>query len=220
MDEENIIKLLKSENQLLRQAIIGLVKETGVLFCFSCFNSGKKEDYYATTCKRCGEWTCDNCSGIHREVNKYNTEVEVNRIEYCCPCYEQIKDKDKIIQMKLLENIEPINYDRFNTVFKIYDVIDNITDMINDFFGGGEYYQYEINYLNLLKSPEGHCQIGFYFDLMEEFLDRADDIPLDELKEDLASYLYNAIDGFHFDADSAYINPGETEETITLYLEF
>lgn len=226
-EEFNETQLLTTENQLLREAIIGLANETDFLFCFSCFNYGKRGDYYATTCVRCEEWTCEDCTGIYTNSCTQNQTNSTNMsgIEYCGPCHEQIKDKDKIVQMTIVEEnsegeLIPLDWNRFQSNFND-NAIDHITDMINDFFESGEYFHTGIHHLNLYKNLEGHCQVGFYFETKEEYQDIIDeDVSLDELKDDLACHLYDGIDGFHFEADSPFRNPGETDETITLHLEF
>ena len=237
----NETKLLTTENQLLRQAIVSLSFDSDIMFCFSCFNYGKKEEYVATTCVRCGEWTCNQCSGVHN-VN-HNKETEPTEfLEYCGLCYEQIKDVTNIVVCAIFDkNNEPVDWNSLKELFYTNELIDYMVDIINDYCETGEHYQYEICYLNLFVK-NNQCQIGFYFNIMNDVSDDdnsdndisdndvSDDDNSDnsdnertepnndELIDDLRSYLYDGIDGFNFESGSECLKLDVTEDII-LYLE-
>ncbi len=203
-----------TEVMALRLAIVGLAAEAGFKFCHGCNTFGKISEYYATVCYRCGEWTCDDCSGIcnrdnmNRVIENYNNNDKYQIIfEYCTPCNNEIDTKRKVDIMTIIdrETSKPLNWDKFNIIFNKDLTVDYMLDVINDYFESGINYKYNINLLNLYRSNLNECCIGIYFDLKNEYKDEPDDVQLDELVKELSSYIYSEIDGFNFTSGSEYV---------------
>ena len=225
------IGILKAENIFLRQIITELASDNGYNFCYSCYNYGKADKFNIRDCILCNQKICDNCVTQSDKSDPTDLTDPTDNSDltdptdptYCESCYEHIKDMKRVtltlnlqsVNTNVTNNIPLMNWEQFDKIFVNRDrTIDYIVDIINDQFENGNNYQYELNVLNTFENTTG-CYIQFYFDLTDPSDDP--DSSVDELVDELMSYLYE-IDGFCFDPDSEYINPGSIDKEIILDL--
>ena len=197
---------------LLRQAVAGLAGDAGYLFCYSCNNYGKIGEYYATICNGCNEWTCEDCTEV-----KYHT-INNHELELCDPCYHVLKDVVVLLKVWDYQNNKYLDWSQLVGAFNDpNDLIEYMVNILNDYFDGGENYQYSIDLINVFRSPDNNCCVLISFVLKEEYEDDDPDTSATDLFEDLISHMNNDTEmsiGTEFD----YIIPGALTGNMVLGL--
>lgn len=169
------------ELKLLKESVTVLASEAGYNFCFGCYKWGKKGDFYAGICDGCHEWHCDMCSGF--DILSY--ENSDNHLQLCSTCSKEFNTDDlKYVFIRI-----PVSSDDENFTDIAYQMLDGI----NDYFSGGPHYQYVVNIIGTKSQVDvydtDHGLIGFSFDISEDYPDHEINETLEDLVEDLTSYL-------------------------------
>jgi len=196
------------ELEMLRHAVTELTDEVGYNFCHGCYNWGKSTEYPTIKCSSCNSFACDKCDSIQQlSYSDQTTNV-------CDECYKSY-GTGKFFIVTLTDQIKaaPLEWDQLEVYFKDFsETLYYMINVVNDYFELGEYGNYSIELVGYWKGPNGEVMVGLEF--FSE--DSTEETTIGELVEDLRSYLYEAINGFKFLADSEYLNSENVQDKLII----